>query len=266
MSKVRRTRLWRWRSNPLRRHADVVEAWIVLASWTGFALGGAVVGTVTARAADESLSQARAERHSVEAVLVESTASSVTDAGGASDSAVWAKVRWTGSDRSVHTGRTMVDAGRKAGSTVLVWTDRKGDLTKDPATATEAAAEAGSKSSTSRGRPSPHGSPWPGSARVSESPPAPALSGPWTETLNACTRTATWLQGSPSHDPLRRRENDRTTREHHRARQPQTLKTSSGARSIPPPSIRGREISSGPVSGTGRDRWFTADHCVRQRL
>jgi len=143
MSKVRRTRLWRWRSNPLRRHADVVEAWIVLASWTGFALGGAVVGTVTARAADESLSQARAERHSVEAVLVESTASSVTDAGGASDSAVWAKVRWTGSDRSVHTGRTMVDAGHKAGATVLVWTDRKGNLTKEPATATEAAAEAG---------------------------------------------------------------------------------------------------------------------------
>jgi hypothetical protein len=143
MSKVRRTRLWRWRSNPLRRHADVVEAWIVLASWTGFALGGAVVGTVTARAADESLSQARAERHSVEAVLVESTASSVTDTEGASDSAVWAKVRWTGSDRSVRTGRTMVDAGHKAGSTVLVWTDRKGNLTKEPATTTEAAVETG---------------------------------------------------------------------------------------------------------------------------
>ncbi|WP_262063336.1 hypothetical protein [Streptomyces sp. STR69] len=143
MSKVRRTTLWRWRSNPLRRHADVVEAWIVLASWTGFALGGAVVGTVTARTADESLSQARAERHSVEAVLVESTASSVTDTEGASDNAVWAKVRWTGSDRSVHTGRTMVDAGHKAGATVLVWTDRQGDLTKEPATATEAAAEAG---------------------------------------------------------------------------------------------------------------------------
>ncbi|MEU0650211.1 Rv1733c family protein [Streptomyces umbrinus] len=143
MSKVRRTRLWRWRSNPLRRHADVVEAWIVLASWTGFALGGAVVGTVTARAADESLSQARAKRHSVEAVLVESTASSVTDTEGASDSAVWAKVRWTGSDRSIHTGRTMVDAGHKAGATVLVWTDRKGNLTKEPATATEAAVETG---------------------------------------------------------------------------------------------------------------------------
>jgi gas vesicle protein len=143
MSKVRRTRLWRWRNNPLRRRADVVEAWIVLASWTGFVLGGVVAGTVTAQAADDSLSQARAERRSVEAVLVESTAKSVTEAKGASDSPVWAKVRWTGSDRSVHTGRTMVDAGHKAGSTVQVWTDRKGELTKEPSTATEAAVEAG---------------------------------------------------------------------------------------------------------------------------
>ncbi|QTE02425.1 hypothetical protein S1361_34155 [Streptomyces cyanogenus] len=25
--------LWRWRNNPLRRHGDVVEAWVVLAVW-----------------------------------------------------------------------------------------------------------------------------------------------------------------------------------------------------------------------------------------
>jgi len=143
MPKVRRTRLWRWRSNPLRRRADVVETWIVLASWTVFALGGTVVGTVTAQAADESLAQVRAERRSVEAVLVENTGQAVTAAEGASDSHVWAKVRWTASDGSAHTGRTMVDSGLKAGSTVLVWTDSKGDLTREPATATEAAVEAG---------------------------------------------------------------------------------------------------------------------------
>ena len=33
MRKAKRTsqRWWRWRSNPLRRHTDIVEAWIVLA-------------------------------------------------------------------------------------------------------------------------------------------------------------------------------------------------------------------------------------------
>ncbi|MGN5377661.1 hypothetical protein ACQ4WX_07880 [Streptomyces lasalocidi] len=35
-------RLWRWRSNPLRRHSDVIEAWIILATWVFALLCGAV--------------------------------------------------------------------------------------------------------------------------------------------------------------------------------------------------------------------------------
>ena len=45
-----------------------------------------------------------------------------------------------------------------------------------------------------------------------------------TETLNTMARKATWLQESPTRDPLWRRENDQTPREHHRARRPQRLK------------------------------------------
>jgi hypothetical protein len=142
MHKVKRTRLWRWRSNPLRRRDDVAEAWIVLAVWTVIALGGTLVGTVTALAADESFAQFRAERHSVEAVLVEST-QVVTTSESASDSRAWAKVRWTASDGSTRTGRTTVESGHKAGSKVLVWTNRQGNLTAEPLTATEAALEAG---------------------------------------------------------------------------------------------------------------------------
>ncbi|MPY40171.1 hypothetical protein FNH04_09685 [Streptomyces phyllanthi] len=42
---------WRWRSNPLRRRDDVIEAWIVVAVWTVMVLGGALVGAVTASTA-----------------------------------------------------------------------------------------------------------------------------------------------------------------------------------------------------------------------
>jgi hypothetical protein len=66
--------------------------------------------------------------------------------------------------------------------------------------------------------------PGPGPPRVSEPPPAPALSGAYTETLNTRTRKATRIQESPPHGPLWRREDDQTPRECHRARQPQRLK------------------------------------------
>ncbi|MEW2267248.1 hypothetical protein ACGF5T_34870 [Streptomyces sp. NPDC047853] len=43
--------LWRWRSNPLRRHDDVIEAWMVLVTWAVIVGGGAVAGLVTAQTA-----------------------------------------------------------------------------------------------------------------------------------------------------------------------------------------------------------------------
>ncbi|MFE9650332.1 hypothetical protein ACFYO0_40780 [Streptomyces sp. NPDC006365] len=131
--------LWRWRSNPLRRHDDVVEAWIGLAVWTVIALGGAFVGTLTAHAADESFTQQRATRHAVRAVLVESTADATQSAAATFDDRVKAKVRWTASDGSTRTGRTVVDTGQTAGSKVVIWADDKGRLTREPQSATDAA-------------------------------------------------------------------------------------------------------------------------------
>ncbi|MGW6316560.1 Rv1733c family protein [Streptomyces sp. NPDC055099] len=135
--------LWRWRSNPLRRREDLVEAWIILAVWTVIALGGAFVGVVTARAADESFTRLREGRHAVRAVLVENTAGVVPTDEDPYGGHVRAKVRWTASDGSIHTGRASVDSGRRAGSKVLVWMDSRGRLTTEPPTAAEAAAQAG---------------------------------------------------------------------------------------------------------------------------
>jgi hypothetical protein len=126
----------------LRRHADIVEAWIVLAVWTGIVLGGVLVGLVTAHAADESFAQLRRERHSVPAVLVEGTAEAVPTEEGTASEQVRAKVRWTASDGSTRTGRTLVDSGHRAGSKVVIWLDGRGRLAAEPPTAGAAAFEA----------------------------------------------------------------------------------------------------------------------------
>lgn len=134
--------LWRWRSNPLRRRDDIVEAWIVLAVWTVVALGGTLAGLVTARAADESFARQRAGLQPVRAVLVKDAAPAVPAAEGVSYARVAATVRWTGADGSPRSSRALVDAGQKAGAKVQVWANGQGKLTTEPATVTEAAFSA----------------------------------------------------------------------------------------------------------------------------
>ncbi|WP_327319540.1 Rv1733c family protein [Streptomyces sp. NBC_01235] len=137
-----RKRLWRWRSNPLRRRDDIVEAWIVLAVWAAFAVGGTVAGLATAHAADEVFAQQRTERQSVRAVLLKDVPLGAPTIGGTSDLRM-ATVRWTASDGSARTGRTLVDTGLKAGSGVTVWHDARGHLIAAPPSSTEAAIESG---------------------------------------------------------------------------------------------------------------------------
>ncbi|MFK4105321.1 hypothetical protein ACI2L1_35705 [Streptomyces sp. NPDC019531] len=135
-----RKRLWRWRSSPLRRHDDKVEAWIVLAMWMVIAVGGAIVGLVTAHACDNVLTRQRAERHSSSALLLTDVPGTAS-AGASSDRAL-AKVRWTLPDGTARTGRTLVDTGQKAGAHVVVWLDAKGGLTTEPPGPVEAGFEA----------------------------------------------------------------------------------------------------------------------------
>lgn len=138
----RRRWLWRWRSNPLRRHDDIVEAWIVLAVWTVVVLGGAVAGLVTAHAADEVFARQRAERHPVRAVLLADTPADTLATWGRGDQ-TWATVRWNAPDGTTRTGRTLVGTDLAAGATVTIWQDRHGRLTDRPTDRTEAALEAG---------------------------------------------------------------------------------------------------------------------------
>ncbi|MCX5062728.1 hypothetical protein OG895_35250 [Streptomyces sp. NBC_00201] len=89
-------------------------------------------------ASADVFAQQRAERTPVQAVLL-------TDAprAAATSYRALAKVRWTLSDGSTHTGKTLVDGGRKAGSRIVLWTDTQGDPTTQPPSRTDAAVEAG---------------------------------------------------------------------------------------------------------------------------
>ncbi|MGW4569429.1 Rv1733c family protein [Streptomyces sp. NPDC004561] len=120
---VSQVRLWRWRRNPLRRHSDVVEAWIVLATWVLVLVGGVLAGLMAAQAAASAFSARLAQIHSVSAVLTDQTAQTPTAGTGYDDGRIWATVRWTDPNGSVHTDRAKVFPGAPAGTHVTVWTN-----------------------------------------------------------------------------------------------------------------------------------------------
>ncbi|MEU8687944.1 hypothetical protein [Streptomyces sp. NPDC048665] len=131
-------RLWRWRRNPLRRHSDVVEGWVVLVIWMLTILAGGVAGAVAAQSVDRSLGV-----HAVHAVLTGAAARTPVGAGGHDDGRVWAAVRWTDADGSAHTGRAKVSPGAPAGTRITIWTDPRDRVVSAPLTGAAATLEAG---------------------------------------------------------------------------------------------------------------------------
>ncbi|MFG2352671.1 hypothetical protein [Streptomyces sp. NPDC048521] len=135
--------LWRWRRNPLRRRADVVEAWVVLGAWLLTVLAGVLAGLTAARTVEHGLARERAAwRPAVARVVERAPGSSPANGHVSSGERVWAKVRWTVADGSAHTGRIRVEPGSKAGTPVTVWTDPQGHLVGRPTSAAEAAFRA----------------------------------------------------------------------------------------------------------------------------
>ncbi|MEU6811571.1 hypothetical protein ABZ920_21800 [Streptomyces sp. NPDC046831] len=136
--------LWRWRRNPLKRRADTVEAWIVLAAWMLTVLAGLSGGTATMRAVEHELARERAEWRPTAAV-VEAPGPPSADKGngrGSDASRGWGRVRWTAADGTSHTGQVPVRPGSPAGARVTVWTDARGRLVTRPATAVQARTRA----------------------------------------------------------------------------------------------------------------------------
>lgn len=131
----------RRRRNPLRRHSDVVEARVVLATWTLALLGAVFAGQTAASAVDEGLAARRAAVHPVTAVVNEDASKIPPTTTGFDGGKVWAEVRWTTSDGVTHTARAKVDPSSSPGTRVRAWADRTGDLVTEPPTAAQATLE-----------------------------------------------------------------------------------------------------------------------------
>ncbi|MEW1777855.1 hypothetical protein [Streptomyces sp. NPDC086777] len=134
---------WRWRRNPLRRHSDVLEAWVVLAVWTATLVGGLLAGWWAGATVDHTFAERRSALHVVSAELTESGAGGTPSGGGSplvGDDAgkVWVTVRWTAADGSVHTGLATAVPTATAGSRLPVWVDRGERVAAPPTGRSEA--------------------------------------------------------------------------------------------------------------------------------
>ena len=132
---MRARRLWPDR-NPLRRAADraefAVAALLLAALLAGVPLT-AVAAAHWAVASGLRTERAQAGWHQVPAVLLHDAP---TPAGSLSFPVPWpqAPARWAG-PAGTRTGKVDAPPGTKAGSTVMVWTDRSGGLTGAPVAA-----------------------------------------------------------------------------------------------------------------------------------
>ncbi|MFF9768932.1 DUF3592 domain-containing protein [Streptomyces sp. NPDC014636] len=136
--------LWRWRRNPLKRRADVVEAWVVLGACLLTVLAGVLAGLAATGSVEHGLARERADRRpAVARVVAQVPGSSPAQSSHASaGERVRVRVRWTTADGSAHTGQVRVEPGSRPGTSVTVWTDPRGRLVSRPTTASEAAFRA----------------------------------------------------------------------------------------------------------------------------
>ena len=123
--------------NPLRRGTDRVLAWIrigmVVAFLAGGTLGGIAAGQWMYHAATAESRIQAAERHSVAAVLLQSTPPPVFTMGATHwGSQAWVMARWTAAGGAPRTGDVLADPGLRTGSHVTVWLDSSGRPTLPP--------------------------------------------------------------------------------------------------------------------------------------
>ncbi|MBQ1099541.1 hypothetical protein KBY55_26640 [Streptomyces sp. b94] len=131
--------LWRWRRNPLRRRTDRTQGWVALgillavlvaAPATMFAVGDTAYRHYRSTAEHE----ARTRDHRPAVLVHDAPRHPEPGSDEAKKSRYPVKVRFTGPDGAARTGRTDVEPGLPADSTVLVWVDAAGEITEPPLT------------------------------------------------------------------------------------------------------------------------------------
>lgn len=134
--------LWRWRRNPLRRRTDRLRAWIALglllavlaaAPAAMFAVGDAAHRHYRGTAEHE----ARTGEHRPAVLVHDAPRHPEPGSDEAKQTRYPVTVRFTGPDGESRTGKTEVEPGLSADSTVLTWVDADGRITEPPLTAQE---------------------------------------------------------------------------------------------------------------------------------
>jgi hypothetical protein len=122
--------------NPLRRATDRAMTWIPIGLLAAFLAGGppAAIGTghwMYHAGMTEARTQA-ADRHTARAVLLGPARPPVTTAAPGGDDQARALAQWQGPGAAPRTGEVFAASGSPAGSTVTVWLDASGMLTRPP--------------------------------------------------------------------------------------------------------------------------------------
>jgi len=126
--------------NPLRRRADLVDAWLSPAALVMFLVLGPLLGlgaVAWMHGDNDGLQQAARTWHPVTAVLLRAAPGPLQADNGANDWLTWEPAQWQAGG-SVRSGAVPVAAGTPAGASVPVWLDRAGHVRVPPLTTGQA--------------------------------------------------------------------------------------------------------------------------------
>ena len=116
--------------NPLRRRADVIDAWLLPAVIAAFLILGPLLvaaASIWVHAENAATQQAERSWHEVPAVLLQAVPGPMVSDNGANTWVTWTPARWTVGGRP-RVGMIPAAAGTRAGRMVPVWLNRAGQV------------------------------------------------------------------------------------------------------------------------------------------
>jgi len=123
--------------NPLRRRADRVEAWLtVVVALAVMAMGPFAVWSAASAAHDSAAAAVQRDKRyrsfQVAAVLRDDPARYLVHGADGVDQQGSVPARWTGPDKSVHSGLVDPPSGARCGGSVVITTDVHGNVVDPP--------------------------------------------------------------------------------------------------------------------------------------
>jgi hypothetical protein len=129
--RMRRSRMFGWDGNPVRRRIDRLEGYMVAGLIGVFLISAPVLAAVAGHLTSIAVARqeyAKAGWRQVPATVQRSGTGQQNDSPGP-ENTVWMRARWTAPDGKQRSGWVPVSPGTAAGSRVLKWVSRSGATT-----------------------------------------------------------------------------------------------------------------------------------------